>query len=420
MPSSTATGAHAEAMDVGRAVREAFPTLGRQVREEPLVYLDNAATTQKPECVLTALDEFYRTYNANVHRAVHTLSAEATQAYEHARQAVARFINAPSSDEVIFVRGTTEAINLVAQSYARPRLKPGDELLVTEMEHHSNIVPWQLVCEQTGATLKVASINENGELPFDAFTDQLSDRTAIVALSHVSNALGTVNPVREITCTAHAHGATVVVDGAQAVPHMPVDVQGLGCDFYAFSGHKMFGPTGIGVLYGRRDLLAVMPPYQGGGEMIESVSFEETTYREPPARFEAGTPNIAGAIGLAAACGYLTKLDFRAIETHEQRLLQYATRQLKRIPGLRLIGTAQDKGPVVSFVLDDIHAHDVATILDGCGVAVRAGHHCAEPVMRHFNVPATIRASFAFYNTTEDVDALIDALHRARELFGHE
>jgi cysteine desulfurase/selenocysteine lyase len=399
------------------AIRGDFPTLQRQVHGQRLAYLDSAATTQKPEPVLRAVDDFYRRHNANVHRAVHTLSAEATEAYENARQTVARFINAPSPEEIVFLRGTTEAINLIAQAFARPRLQPGDEILLTEMEHHANIVPWQIVCQQTGATLNVAPINDRGELLIDDFESRLNDRTAIVAVGHVSNALGTINPIQRIVRAAHAHDVPVVVDGAQAAPHMPVDVQALDCDFYAFSGHKTFGPTGIGALYGKYRLLEQMPPYQGGGEMIESVTFEGTSYRKPPARFEAGTPHIAGAIGLAAAMDYVRAVGLDAIEAYERALLAQATEQLQKVAGLRLIGTAAQKHGVLSFVLEDVHAHDVATILDSCGVAVRAGHHCAQPTMRRFNVPATVRASLAFYNNADDIAALMAGLQRVREIF---
>ncbi len=401
-----------------RALRDDFPALHQSVNEHPLVYLDNAATTQKPRAVIDAVASFYERDCSNVHRAVHALSQRATERYEGARKLVARFLGAPSEREIVFTRGTTEAINLVAQSWARPLLGPGDEVLVTQLEHHSNIVPWQMVCEQTGAALRVAPIDDAGALDFAALESMLSERTRIVALAHVSNALGTVLPVARVAAAAHAVGAQVLVDGAQAAPHVPLDVTALGADFYTISGHKMYGPTGVGVLWARAELLERMPPWQGGGDMIRSVSFEKTTYAEPPHKFEAGTPNIAGVIGLGAAVEYLERVGRDAIAAHEQELLVRATETLRALPGVRLVGTAPEKAAVLSFVLDDVHPHDAGTILDMEGVAVRTGHHCAEPVMRRFRVPATVRASFGLYNTLEDVEALARGVQRAREVLG--
>ncbi len=403
-------------LDVGR-VRKDFPVLEREVHGKPLAYLDNAATSQKPRAVIDALIHYYSSYNANIHRGVHSLSEEATVAYEAARDKVRDFIRAPSSEEIVFTRGTTEAINLVAQSYLRPRIREGDEILISQMEHHSNIVPWQLVREQTGAVLKVAPINERGEIELEQFSKLLGPRTRFVALAHVSNALGTINMVQEMVRLARMRGVPVLLDGAQAVPHLPVDVQELGCDFYAFSGHKMYAPTGIGALYGRRELLEEMEPYQGGGEMILSVTFEKTTYNRVPYKFEAGTPNIAGAIGLGTAIDYLLGLDLQAVRAHEDELLEYATKEVSKIPSVRLIGTAALKTGVLSFLLGEIHAHDVGTVLDQEGIAVRTGHHCAQPVMDRFGVTATARASFAVYNTTEEVDRLVEGLHRTLEIF---
>jgi cysteine desulfurase/selenocysteine lyase len=399
------------------AVRRDFPILATQVHGHPLVYLDSAASSQRALPVLRAVEQYETHSHANVHRGVHTLSQAATAAFEGARARVRRFINAASVKEIIFVRGTTEAINLVAQSYARPRFKAGDEILITALEHHANIVPWQMVCEQTGASLRVAPINRRGEVPFDEFLSRLGPRTRLVALAHVSNALGTVLPVKRMVEAAHAHGAVVLIDGAQAVPHSRVDVRALGADFYAFSGHKMYAPTGIGVLYGREELLAAMPPWQGGGDMILTVSFEKTTYNELPAKFEAGTPNISGAVGLAAAMDYLEGLGIDAVAAHEQQLLELATAELARLPDIELIGTAAHKAAVLSFTMKGVHAHDLGTILDAEGVAVRTGHHCAMPVMTFFGVPATARASFGCYNTEEDVRRLVSALRRAREVF---
>jgi len=398
-------------------VRADFPILQRRVGPGRLVYLDNAATAQKPRVVLDAVRGFYTEHNANIHRAVHTLSEEATAAYEGARVTAQRFLNAGEAREIVFVRGTTEAINLVAHSFARPRLEPGDEIVVTAMEHHSNIVPWQLVCEERGARLRVAPMNRDGELMLDPYAALLGPQTKLVSLVHVSNSLGTVNPVAEMVRLAHAQGIPVLVDGAQAVPHMPVDVRALDCDFYTFSGHKVYGPTGIGVLYGKAGLLESMTPYQGGGDMIRSVTFERTTYAPIPAKFEAGTPHIAGAVGLAAALSYLDGLDRDALRAHEADLLDYATHALAAVPGVRLIGTAGHKAAVVSFVVEGVHAHDVGTILDRAGVAVRTGHHCTQPVMDFFGVPATARASFACYNGRDDVDALVAGLARVREVF---
>ena len=399
------------------AIRRDFPALAQKVHGRPLAYLDSAASAQKPEAMMAAQERCYREYYSNVHRGVHTLSQRATQAYEEARARVARFLGAGSEREVVFVRGTTEGINLVAQTLGRRRVSAGDEVLITEMEHHSNIVPWQMLCEERGANLKVAPIDDRGEVIPEEFRRRLGERTRIVAVSHVSNALGTVNPVREMTAAAQAAGAVVLVDGAQAVPHFAVDVQELGCDFYVFSAHKAYGPTGVGALYGRLELLEEMPPYQGGGEMIRSVTFEKTDYAPPPAKFEAGTPDIVGAIGLAAALDYLDGLDRAAVERHERELLEYGTEALGRIPGVRFIGTAADKVAVLSFVVDGVHAHDVGTILDLEGIAVRVGHHCAQPVMQHFRVPATARASLALYNRRDEIDRLAAGLLKVREVF---
>ena len=397
--------------------RQEFPILGQTVRGNPLVYLDNAATAQKPHQVIEALDEYYRTYNSNIHRGVHTLSEVATDAYENARRKIQHFINAETLKEIIFVRGTTEAINLVAQSYGRSKLRAGDEIIVSVMEHHSNIVPWQLLCEQTGAVLKVIPINDAGELVMDEYKNLLGDKTRIVAISHISNALGSINPIAEITALAHEVNAVVIIDGAQAAPHTRLDVAALDCDFYAFSGHKLFGPTGIGVLYGKQALLEDMPPYHGGGDMIKMVTFEKTLYNDLPYKFEAGTPYIAGVIGLGAAVDYLTNVGVDSIRDYEHKLLQYATRAATTVPGLRLIGTAAEKASILSFVVDGIHPHDLGTILDHDGIAIRTGHHCAMPVMERFGIPATARASFAFYNTTEEVDKLITGIDKAKNIF---
>jgi cysteine desulfurase/selenocysteine lyase len=399
-----------------RRLRRDFPILARHVNGKPLVYLDNAATSQKPQSVIDCESRYYAECNANVHRGVHSLSQLATEAYEAARDSVQRFINAEERQEIVFVRGATEAINLVAASYGQ-RLRPGDEILVTEMEHHSNIVPWQLLCERSGAVLRVAPINDAGELILAEFERLLGPRTKLVAIAHLSNALGTINPVRKLIALAHAQGAVVLVDGAQAVPHLRVDVQDLDCDFYVFSGHKVYGPTGIGVLYGKAALLASMPPYQGGGDMIKQVTFARSTYADLPYKFEAGTPHIAGGIALGAAIAYLAGLGLDAVAAHEQALLVHATNLAADTPGLRLIGTAGAKASILSFVLDGVHPHDVGTILDQEGVAVRSGHHCAMPVMARFGVPATVRASFALYNNLADVNALFLALAKVREVF---
>ena len=398
-------------------VRRDFPILERKVYGRPLVYLDNAATSQKPRSVIDCELRYYSQTNANIHRGLHALSMEATDAYEEARERVRCFVNAVSHDEIVFVRGTTEGINLVATSHGQ-QLKAGDEVLLTEMEHHSNIVPWQLLCERSGAILRIAPIDDDGQLVLDAFERLLSDRTRIVAITHVSNALGTINPVKKLVERAHAYGARVLIDGAQAAPHVPVDVQALDCDFYCLSGHKLYGPTGIGVLYGKRALLDAMPPYQGGGDMIRQVTFAKTTYNDLPYKFEAGTPNIAGAIALAAAVDYVDAIGLATIARHEHALLEHATQCARAIRGLRLIGTAKDKASILSFVLDGVHAHDVGTILDQHGVAVRSGHHCAMPLMQRFGVAATVRASFAMYNTHDEVSALFSALRQVREVFG--
>ena len=399
------------------AIRKDFPILGQLIRGRPLVYLDNAATSQKPRCVIDAVARYYQEDNANIHRGVHQLSERATQAHEDARLKVKRFLNAAQAKEIIFVRGATEGINLVAQAYGRVNVKAGDEIVISHLEHHSNIVPWQMLCEETGALLRVIPVSDRGELDIDAFERMLVPRTRLVAVGHVSNALGTVNPVRRIIEMAHRRGARVLVDGAQAVPHMKVDVQELDCDFYVLSGHKMYGPTGIGVLYGKASLLEAMPPYQGGGDMIESVTFEKTTYNTLPYKFEAGTPHIAGAVGLGAAIDYLSQIGMDNIAAHEHDLLEYATKALAGVPGLRILGTAAEKAGVISFLLDGVHPHDAGTILDQQGIAVRTGHHCAQPVMDRFGVPATTRASFAFYNTREDIDALVAGIHKVREIF---
>ena len=406
----------ASAFDV-RKVRQDFPILNQKIHGKPLVYLDNAATTQKPQAVIDAMVRSYAEDNANIHRGVHLLSERATRAYEDARVKVQTFLNAPDPREIIFVRGTTEAINLVAQTFGRANIGKGDEVLVTEMEHHSNIVPWQLICEEKGAQLKVIPITDEGELRMDLLDTLLTDRTRLVAVVHVSNSLGTINPIATIVEKAHARGIPVLVDGAQAVAHMPVDVQALGCDFYAMSGHKLFGPTGIGVLWGRLPLLEKMPPYQGGGDMISAVSFTKTTYNVVPNKFEAGTPNIAGSVGLGAAIDYLKGIDIAAMQAYEDELLTYGTEALSAVPGIRLIGTASKKASILSFVMEDVHPHDIGTILDQQGVAIRTGHHCTQPLMERLCVPATARASLALYNTKEEIDALVGALARVREIF---
>jgi len=404
------------ALDVER-VRSDFPALHQRVHGKPLVYLDSAASAQKPNSVIDAVGYYYRNDHANVHRGVHALSERATNAYEGSRDAARRFVNASGVEEVVFVRGATEGINLVAQSYGRSRLSVGDEILITEMEHHSNIVPWQLLCEQTGASLKWVSIDDRGCLNLEEYERLLGEHTRIVAFTHVSNALGTINPIVEMVEKAHQVGAVVLIDGAQAVPHMAVDVQAIDCDFYVFSGHKLYGPTGIGVLYGKQKYLDAMPPYQGGGEMIKYVSLERTIYNELPYKFEAGTPNIAGAVGLGAAFDYVQSLSLTSIAAYEHELLDYALQQAEAESGITLIGTATQKAAILSFELEGIHPHDVGTVLDHEGVAVRTGHHCAMPVMHHFDVAATVRASFAVYNTHADIDALFAGIRRVKELF---
>ncbi len=409
-------GGRSAAFEVER-IRQDFPLLGEKIRGKPLVYLDNAATSQKPQVVIDTIRRFLSTYNSNVHRGVHQLSERATEAYEQARTRVQGFINAAESREIIFVRGTTEAINLVAQSYGRTHIGTGDEIVISAMEHHSNIVPWQILCEQTGAVLRVVPINDDGEMLLDEYVTLLTPRTRLVAVAHVSNALGTINPVREIIRLARRQGVPVLVDGAQAVPHLKVDVRELDCDFYGFSGHKVFGPTGIGVLYGRARLLEAMPPYQGGGDMIKSVTFAKTVYNDLPFKFEAGTPHIGGVIGLGAALDYLDGVGLDRVTAYEHELLAHATEALSTIPGVRIIGTAKEKASVVSFVMDGVHAHDIGTVLDHEGIAIRAGHHCAMPVMQRFGVPATARASLAFYNTRAEVDALVRGIHKVIEMF---
>ena len=405
------------AFDVER-IRRDFPVLQERIRGKELVYLDNAATTQKPLTVAYALQHYYTNENANIHRGVHLLSQQATFSYERARGRVGQFINAAEPGEIVFLRGATEAVNLVAHGYGRQHVGPGDEVIVSQMEHHSNIVPWQVLCEEKGATLRVAPINKAGELILEEYEALLSERTKIVAVTHASNALGTVNPVREMTDMAHKYGAVVLIDGAQGVPHMSVDVREMDCDFYVFSGHKLFAPTGIGVLYGKKDLLNAMPPWETGGGMIQRVSFEQgTTYADVPMRFEAGTPHIAGAIGLAAAIDYINSVGPEIIAEYEDELLRYVTEQLAEVDGIKLIGTAKEKVGVVSFVMDDAHPHDIGTILDTEGIAVRAGHHCAQPLMQFYNVPATVRASLAFYNTRAEMDALVTGIRKVREVF---
>jgi len=416
MNRETSSAVRTVGLDVER-IRLDFPALQQRVYGKPLVYLDNAATTQKPRAVLHALRDFYESANSNVHRGIHYLSEKATHAYEGARSKVQQFLNAEDPAEIIFVRGTTEAINLAAQSYARTFLKQGDEIILSTIEHHSNIVPWQIVCEQVGARLRIIPVNDDGELMLEEYARLLSPRTKLVAVGHVSNALGTINPIARMIRMAHECGAVVLIDGAQAVPHLSVDVRELDCDFYAFSGHKLYGPTGIGILYGKAALLERMPPYQGGGEMIRSVTFEKTLYNKLPNKFEAGTPHIAGAIGLGAAIDYVAGIGLQPIGVWERELLEYATAAIREVPGLRIIGTARAKATVLSFVLTGVHAHDVGTILDREGIAIRAGHHCAMPVMDRFQVPATARASFSFYNTKEEVDTLLEGLQKVREVF---
>jgi cysteine desulfurase/selenocysteine lyase len=412
----TATASATPALDVER-LREDFPILAERVRGKPLVYLDNAATSQKPRAVIDAVSRYYGAENANIHRGVHYLSERATVAYDGVRARVARFLNAASPREIVFTRGTTEGINLVAQSWGRNTLKAGDEILITGMEHHSNIVPWQLVAAQTGARVRAVPITDTGELDLKAFDHLLTDRTRLLAVAHLSNALGTINPVRWMVSHARERGIVTLVDGAQSAPHLPVDVQALDCDFFAFTGHKVFGPTGIGVLYGRASLLEAMPPWQGGGDMIETVTLEESTWAEPPARFEAGTPPIAQVMGLGAALEYVEGVGRAAIGAWEEELLAYATERVGELDGVRIIGTAREKASVLSFVVEGVHPHDVGAVLDDEGVAIRTGHHCAQPVMQRFGVPATARASFAFYNTRAEVDALVRGIRRVRSVF---
>jgi cysteine desulfurase / selenocysteine lyase len=416
-PAAAAPARSADPLDVAR-IRADFPILSQITRGgHPLVYLDNAATSQKPRQVIDAVARFYGSANANIHRGLYELSERATAAVDAARGRVAAFVGAASATEIVFTRGTTEAINLVAQSWGRSALRPGDEVLVTGMEHHSNLVPWQLVCQQTGAHLRAVPITDTGELDLEAFDRLLGDRTRLLAVAHVSNALGTVNPIRELTARAHARGALVLVDGAQAAPHLDIDVTELGCDFFACSGHKLYGPTGVGLLYGRAAVLAEMPPWQGGGGMIDQVTLEATTWAEPPARFEAGTPPVAEIVGLAAALDYIDAIGLDRIAAWEDELLCLGTARLREIPGVRLVGTAPEKVAVLSFVLEGVHPHDVGTVLDDAGVAVRAGHHCAQPVMTRFGVPATVRASFAFYNTADEIEGMARGVERAGEVF---
>jgi cysteine desulfurase/selenocysteine lyase len=400
-----------------RRIRQDFPILQERVHGKPLVYLDNAATAQKPQAVIDTIVRSLAEENANIHRGVHALSERATKSFEEARVKVTRFINAADAHEIVFVRGTTEAINLVAQTFGRTHLSSGDEVLISALEHHSNIVPWQLLAEQVGLRLRVIPMTDAGELRLDQYEALLTPRTKLVSLVHVSNSLGTINPVQEMIATAHARGIPVLVDGAQAVPHLKVDVRALDCDFYAFSGHKMFGPTGIGVLYGKRAFLESMPPYQGGGDMISSVTFEKSDYNIVPYKFEAGTPNITGAVGLGAAIDYLDGLDWPGVQAYEHELLAYGTQRLSALTGVRILGTASSKASVLSFVMEHVHPHDIGTILDQEGVAIRTGHHCTQPVMERLGVPATARASLAFYNTRDEIDTLVAALHRVQEIF---
>ena len=416
---STLTSVISAGFDVER-VRQDFPVLKQTIHGKPLVYLDNAATAQKPQAVIDAIVKFYEVDCANIHRGVHELSQRSTAAYEQTRAKIRRFLNARSTREIIFVRGTTEGINLVTQTWGRANLQPDDEIVIAGLDHHSNIVPWQIVCQETGAHLRVIPIDDRGELILSEYERLLGLRTRMVAIGHISNALGTINPVRRIVQMAHAAGALTLVDGAQAVPHMPVDLQALDADFYTFSGHKLYGPTGIGVLYGKAELLDAMPPYQGGGDMIRTVTFEKTTYNDLPYKFEAGTPDIAGGIGLGAAVDYVTGLGMEKIKAYEHELLLYATEALQEIPGLRIIGTAHEKAAVLSFVIDGIHPHDIGTVLDHEGIAVRTGHHCAQPVMDRFQIPATTRASLAFYNTPAEIDALVAGLYKVKEVFGND
>jgi cysteine desulfurase/selenocysteine lyase len=401
-----------------KQVRRDFPVLDQLVHGKPLVYLDNAATSQKPEAVLDAIDKYYRVGNANIHRGVHYLSERATEEYEGAREKIRGFLHAASAKEIVFVRGATEGVNLVASTFGRMKVRAGDEVLISAMEHHSNIVPWQMLCEEKGAKLRVIPMNDQGEIILDEYRRLLTERTKLVAVTHVSNALGTINPVKQMIADAHRRSIPVLVDGAQAVPHFRVDVRDLDCEFYVLSGHKMFGPTGVGVLYGKEAILEGMPPYQGGGDMIKSVTFERTIFNDLPYRFEAGTPHIAGGVGLGAAIDYLERIDWQALTEYEHEVLNYATEALSEIKGLRIVGTAKEKAGVISFVIDGVHPHDVGTVLDQEGIAVRTGHHCAQPVMKRFNIPATARASFALYNTHDEVDRLVAGVHKVKEIFG--
>jgi cysteine desulfurase/selenocysteine lyase len=409
--------AHTESVFDVENIRKDFPILNQTVHGKPLVYLDNAATSQKPQVVVDSLVRFYSEFNSNVHRGVHLLSERATKAYEDSRLKIQKYINAKRSEEIIYTRGTTDGINLVAQSFGRANVQEGDEIIITGMEHHSNIVPWQMLCAEKNATLRVIPIDDNGEIILEEFEKLLNNRTRLVALTHVSNALGTVNPIKQMIELAHKHGVPVLIDGAQAIPHFRIDVQDFDCDFYAFSSHKMFGPTGIGALYGKKSLLETMPPYQGGGDMIKSVTFEKTLYNDLPYKFEAGTPNIADTIAFGTAIDYLNSLDFHAIHEYEQELLEYATEKLSAVNGLTIIGTAKEKAGVISFTLEGIHPHDIGTILDTEGIAIRTGHHCAQPVMQRFGIPATARASFAFYNTKDEVDILVQGINKVKDIF---
>jgi len=418
MPATTHPTSETTSFDV-EAFRADFPALAQDVYEDtPLAYLDNAATSQKPTPVIDQLEQFYSEENSNVHRGVHRLSQDATEAYEGARKSMARFLNAPDPDQIIYTRGTTEGLNLVASTFGKMVVGEGDEILLTEMEHHSNIVPWQMLADEVGASIEVLPVTERGELRMDLFPEMLTDDTALFAFTHVSNTLGTINPAGDLIDVAHAEGVPVVLDGAQSAPHMPVDVQALDADFFVFSGHKMFGPTGIGILYGKREHLEAMPPYQGGGDMIDQVSFEETTYDDLPHKFEAGTPNIADAVGLGTAAEYVMNLDWTAVQTHEDAVLDYATEQVEAIDGTQIVGTASAKTSVLSFVFDDIHPYDAGTVLDREGVAVRTGHHCTQPLLKKYGLPGTIRASFAAYNTRQDVDRLVDGLQKVQHMFG--
>ncbi|MFI5252553.1 MAG: SufS family cysteine desulfurase [Bacteroidota bacterium] len=402
--------------DVER-IRKDFPVLRRQVNGKPLVYFDNAATSQKPQIVIDAISRYYEEENSNIHRGVHQLSEKATLAYEQSRKIIQKYLNASSTQEIIFVRGTTEGVNLVAASFGKKFVHAGDEILISAMEHHSNIVPWQILCQEKNATLKIIPMNDRGELILDAYEKLLTSQTRIVALTHISNALGTINPVKEMIAMAHARGIPVLIDGAQALPHMRVDVADLDCDFYAFSGHKVFGPTGVGILFGKAKWLDEMPPYQSGGDMIKSVTFEKTIYNDLPYKFEAGTPGIAGGICLGTTLDYLSKFDMESVSAHEHDLLEYATESISMINGIKIIGTAEHKASVLSFIMENVHPHDIGTILDDEGIAIRTGHHCAQPVMQRFGIPATARASFAFYNTRDEIDVFINALHKVIKVF---